>query len=146
MTQTGVNDLYNWLTASWPLVISPRAEDDWKKAKKRELYTTFKEYDDKEVLSAFERWTEKEPKFPTTSDIINEIKWHQVRDKVKASQGELYQMPIIFDDGNEYLCEYNGKINFTWEEFKNLPRNKDHLDPIEWERRYDKRRRQILRR
>lgn len=146
MTQNGVNELYNWLTASWPLVIRPQADEEWKRAKKRELYTTFKDYDDRDVISAFERWTEREPHFPTTSDIINEIKWYQVKSKIKASEGATYQMPVIFDDGNEYIIDYNGKINFTWDEFKNLPRNKEHLDPDEWERRYDIRRRHILRR
>lgn len=144
MTQDGAIKLYQWLTTAWSLVVRPEAPDSWRKAKIRELYDTYKEYKDDEVLSAFKRWTEKEPKYPTTSDIINEIKWYQVKSKIKTTEGATYQMPVIFEDGNEYVIEYNGKISFTWEEFKNIPRNKEHLDPDEWERRYNIRRKHIL--
>lgn len=145
MTRQGVVELYMWLTASWPLVIKPGASEAFQKAKQEELYKTFREYTDGEVRGAFEKWTSENERFPTTKNIITEIRWAQARKSGKrVDPTQRYQMEIITDDGTEYLVEYNGKTAFTWDEFVNIPRNKDRLDPEEWARRYSRRRKQIL--
>lgn len=145
MTQQGVAELYLWLMASWPLVIKPGASEAFQKAKMRELYETFREYTDAEVSGAFRKWTEEQEKFPTTKNIITEIRWAQARKNGKrVDPTQRYQMEVINEDGTEYLVEYNGKTVFSWDEFVNIPRNKDRLDPEEWERRYKARRRRIL--
>lgn len=145
MTQQGVAELYLWLMASWPLVIKPGASEAFQKAKMRELYETFREYTDAEVSGAFRKWTEEQEKFPTTKNIITEIRWAQARKNGKrVDPTQRYQMEVINEDGTEYLVEYNGRTVFSWDEFVNIPRNKDRLDPEEWERRYKARRRRIL--
>lgn len=144
MTQDGVKDLYLWLTLAWPLVIRAGADEEWKRAKMRELYKTYRNYDDKEVQLAFEKWTNEHDKYPTTKNIINELEWYRVKNNAKASSEQTYQMPIILDDGTEYFVEKDGKINFTWNEFRDIPRNIDRLDPDEWERRFKIRRKQVL--
>lgn len=143
MTSQGVNELYQYLGAAWPLVIKPGADPEWKRAKVRELYQTYKDYDDAEVLAAFQKWTTNSEKFPTTKNIINEIMWAH-SEKVKLITGDgTYQMEYIDDAGTEFLVSYGGKINFTVVEFVNLPRNKEHLTPEEWERRLKARRKYI---
>ena len=146
MTSKGVNELYTWLTVTWPLVVRPGADEEWKRAKIRELFKTYRNYEDSEVQIAFEKWTNEHEKFPTTKDIINELEWYRVKTRAKSSSKQTYQMCIITDDGTEYVCEHDGKINFTWNEFKDIPRNVDRLDPDEWERRFKIRRKQIVRR
>ena len=73
MTNEGVKSLYLWLSAAWPEKIRPGVDDTWKRAKLIEMYGTWKEYDDAEVMEAYQKWTEENSKFPTTHDIINEI-------------------------------------------------------------------------
>lgn len=145
MTTEGVQQLYLYLGAAWPQVIRPGVDEAWKRAKLQELYQTYRQYDDREVQEAFAAWTEANDKWPTTKNIINEIKWARVK---KAGQdpeaGRLYQMEVIFDDGNEYVVMVGGKIAFTWDEFINLKRNKENLTPDEWDRRFAIRRRQVL--
>ena len=143
MTKQGVKDLYLWLTASWPLVIKPGASEAFQAAKMTELFETFKEYSDGQVHAAFQKWTEENEKFPTTKNIINEIAWAAVGRKARDT-GELYMMERIDQDGTETAVSYGGKILFTWNEFLQLPANKDHLTPDEWERRYKIRRKQVL--
>lgn len=145
MTKKGAQSVYIWLTTAWPLVIKPGAPDDWKRAKMRELYDTFAAYDDAEVLKAFQKWTELNDKFPTTKNIITELEFARAQGVRVIPQG-VYSMPVIHDDGTEALVWYGGKAAFTWNEFKAVPRNVDHLDPDEWERRYLKRRDAVLRR
>lgn len=133
MTQGGVNELYLWLTAAWPLVIKPGASDEWQRAKKRELYQTYKEYTDKEVQAAFQKWTEENEKFPTTRAIINELKWTQVKKSTAGRENEeRWPMCWLDRDGNEW--SYG---NFVRAEFLNHPRNPEHLQPEEWERRFN---------
>lgn len=145
MTQKGVQELYMWLMAAWPLVIKPGASESFQKAKMQELFKTYKEYSDEEVRGAFEKWTEENDKFPTTKQILTEIKWARARKNTKHTDPTArYNMEIITDDGTEYMVMWNGKASFTLEEFMNIPRNKEHLDPEEWERRYKIRRKQIL--
>lgn len=143
MTKQGVKDLYLWLTASWPLVIKPGASEAFQAAKMNELYETFKEYNDGQVHAAFQKWTADNEKFPTTKNIINEIAWATVSSKARDT-GELYMLERIDQDGTETVASYGGKILFTWNEFLQLPANKEHLTPDEWERRYKIRRRQVL--
>jgi len=134
-----------WLMAAWPLVIKPNASENFQIAKIQELFKTYKEYSDEEVAAAFQRWTDEHEKFPTTKNIITEIKWARARKNTKRVDPEArYNMEIIADDGTEYMVVWNGKASFTLEEFVNMPRNKEHLDPEEWERRYRIRRKQIL--
>ena len=134
-----------WLMAAWPLVIKPNASESFQIAKIQELFKTYKEYSDEEVAAAFQRWTDEHEKFPTTKNIITEIKWARARKNTKRVDPEArYNMEIIADDGTEYMVVWNGKASFTLEEFVNMPRNKEHLDPEEWERRYKIRRKQIL--
>lgn len=145
MTQQGVAELYLWLMASWPLVIKPGASESFQKAKMRELYDTFREYTDAEVSGAFKKWTDENEKFPTTKNIISEIKWARIRKSGKAvDPAQLYVMERILEDGTEYMVTHNGKAAFTWDEFVDLPGNTEHLDPEEWERRFNVRRRRIL--
>jgi len=145
MTQRGAQELYMWLMAAWPLVIKPNASENFQIAKIQELFKTYKEYSDEEVAAAFQRWTDEHEKFPTTKNIITEIKWARARKNTKRVDPEArYNMEIIADDGTEYMVVWNGKASFTLEEFVNMPRNKEHLDPEEWERRYKIRRKQIL--
>lgn len=145
MTKDGVQQLYMYLGAAWPQVIRPGVDEAWKRAKLQELYQTFREYKDDEVQAAFMVWTEANDKWPTTKNIITEIKLIRAeRAGIAPEAGKLYQMQVIFDDGNEYAVMVDGKINFTWDEFINIPRNTEHLTPDEWDRRYQKRRSQVL--
>lgn len=144
MTKQGVIDLYTYLSTAWSLVVKPGASEGWKTAKLRELYQSYADYEDDEVLAAFQKWTQENEKFPTVKNIITEIRWAQARKSGKrVDPAARYSMEFITDDGTEYLVEYNGKTTFTWDEFVNIPRNKDRLDPEEWERRYKARRRQL---
>lgn len=144
MTAKGIEDLYMWLSVSWPLIVKPNVDDAWRDAYIRNLSKTYKKYTDKEVIKAFQKWAENNEKYPTTKDILNVLEWDRVKDKVKANSPETYQMNIITDAGVEYVVQYNGKINFTWNEFLDIPRNKERLDPDEWERRFRIRRKRIL--
>lgn len=143
MTQQGVQELYMWLSTAWPLVIRPGADPDWKIAKQRELYKTFRAYEDAEVHAAFQKWTSENEKFPTTKNIINEIVWSRKLHR-KADPKKTYQMEKILDDGTEFVVMFNGKISFTWDEFTALPSNPEHLSPEEWERRFKVRRKAVL--
>lgn len=145
MTQKGAADMYMWLMAAWPQVIKSNSSEAFQNAKIRELYKTYEDYTDEEVSSAFQKWTDENEKFPTTKNIINEIKWARVRKSgQRVDPAERYTMECISDDGTEYMVMWNGKASFTLEEFINMPRNKDHLTPDEWERRYKARRKKIL--
>lgn len=143
MTKAGAQELYKWLTTAWPLVIKPGAKEEWKQAKVRELYKTYSAYEDAEVFRAFQKWTEANEKFPTTKNIITELEFARAL-RYTADPNQLYPMMVIHDDGGEAMVFYNGKAIFTWNEFLNIPRNINHLDPIEWERRFKKRREKIL--
>lgn len=139
MTQQGVVSLYEYLGAAWPLVIRPGVDDQWKRSKYRELFQTYRSYTDEEVLAAFQKWTEENEKFPSTKNILNEIKWARTI-KVGRKENEiLWPMDIIYSDGTEY--SYG---SFTRSEFVNHPRNTEHLQPEEWERRFRKTRNRIL--
>lgn len=145
MTQQGAADMYMWLMAAWPQVIKSNSSEAFQNAKIRELFKTYEGYTDEEVSNAFQKWTDENEKFPTTKNIINEIKWARVRKSGKpVDPTERYTMEIIEDDGTEYMVMWNGKASFTLEEFVNMPRNKDHLTPDEWERRFKARRKKIL--
>ena len=145
MTQQGVMDLYMYMMAQWPTQVKTWTSETFQKAKTQELYKTYREYTDAEVLTAFQKWAENEDKYPTTKQILTEIKWARARKNTKHTDPTArYNMEIITDDGTEYMVVWNGKASFTLEEFMNIPRNKEHLDPEEWERRYKIRRKQIL--
>lgn len=144
MTQQGAKELYDWLSVAWMLVVKPNATEEWKTKKIRELYQTYRDYSDADVLEAFRKWTEENEKFPTTKNIINELKWIRVQRQPKTDPAKRYQMERIYDDGNEYVVMHDGKILFTWDEFLNLPGNPEHLDPEEWARRFEARRKQVL--
>lgn len=146
MTTEGVQQLYMYLSAAWPLTVRPGADEEWKRAKMRELFQTYRNYSDEDVLEAFQKWTDENEKFPTTKNVINELKWLQVQKRGPAGDpARRHQMERIYDDGNEYVVSCGGKINFTWEEFINLPCNPEHIDPDEWERRFKARRKAVLR-
>ena len=136
MTQNGVLELYAYLGAAWPLVIRPGVDEQWKKAKCRELFMTYKEYGDEIVLEAFNKWTNENEKFPTTKNIINEIKWLQVKHSggIKENE-ELHQAPV-WKNGEEQLISKGGKIAWKRVEFINQPWNPEKLQPEEWERRF----------
>ena len=146
MTQQGAAELYMWLMAAWPLVIKANSSKAFQNAKIEQLFESYKGYSDEEVKHAYEKWTEENEKWPSTKNILTEIKWARARKGGKrVDPTERYQMEIITDDGTEFLVERNGTTMFTLEEFMNLPRNKDHLPPDEWERRYQARRKRMLR-
>lgn len=132
MTSQGVNELYQYLGAAWPTVIRPGVDEGWKVAKIRELYQTYKDYTDTEVLKAFQKWTQENDKFPTTKAIINELKWAQIRKTTAGRENEeRWPMSWIDKDGNEW--SYG---NYIRSDFLQHPKNKDHLQPEEWERRF----------
>ena len=140
MTQGGVSELYAWLTAAWPLVIKPGASEQFQGAKMRELYKTYYDYRDEEVIAAFQKWTEENEKFPTTKNILNEIRWAK-RLKVggKKENTIYWPMDIIYENGDEWTYG-----SFKREDFVNHHRNPDHLEPEEWERRFKVRRAAII--
>ena len=139
MTAEGVKMLYTWLTAAWPLVIKPGASEAYQNAKMRELYKTYKEYSDEEVTAAFQKWTEENEKFPTTKNVLNEIKWARRLKMPKGKENAIYwPMDVIYDDGNEWTYG-----SFKREAFINHPKNPDGIEPEEWERRYKIRRKAI---
>ena len=142
MTKQGVIDLYTYLSTAWSLVVKPGASEGWKTAKLRELYQSYADFEDDEVLAAFQKWTQENEKFPTVKNIINEIMWSKVARRGKPIN-ERYFMERIDNEGNEFLVMHDGKVSFTWDEFINLPCNKEHLDPDEWARRYEKRRKTV---
>ena len=145
MTTEGVQQLYMYLGAAWPQIVRPGIDEAWKRAKLQELYQTYRHYENEEVQAAFMTWTEANDKFPTTKNIITEIKWARVKKAGRDPEaGKLYQMPIMLKNGTEGVVMVDGKINFTWDEFVNISRNKEHLTPEEWERRFVKWRRQVL--
>ena len=143
MTNKGVTDLYYYLASAWPLVVRPGADDEMRSAKLRELYRSYKNYDDKDVMDAFMKWTEEHDKFPTVKNIINEIAWAK-RKTVTKKVEQRYMMEVISKEGIEFTVGFNGRGTMTWDEFVNHPRNKDHLTPPEWERRFLIRRKEIL--
>ena len=136
MTQQGVVELYQYLGAAWPLVVKPGVDETWKVSKLRELATTYREYDDKEVLEAFQKWTEENEKYPTTKNIITEIKWAQAqRNLGNRENEELWQAPRWIN-GQEVLIMRDGKIQWKRSEFIQQPWNTEHLQPEEWEKRF----------
>lgn len=145
MTKHGAVDLYMYLSTAWPLVVKPGASETWKTAKLREIFQTFEPYTDGEVLAAYQKWTAENDKFPTTKNIITEILFERARKRGKPKD-DRYFMERIDDQGNESVVMYGGKVSFSWDEFINLPMNKDRLDPDEWARRYAIRRKQIVQR
>lgn len=140
MTNKGVAELYMWLTTAWPLVIRPGADDEWKRAKMRDLARVYFEYTDAEVLEAFQKWTDENEKFPTTKNILTEIRWARLKRMKRAENEELHPMDIIYPDGNEYSYGF-----FKRADFVDHPRNPEHLSPEEWERRFNASRNRILR-
>lgn len=144
MTTQGVQELYMALSIGWPHVVRPGADEEWKRAKVRDLYRTFEAYPDEDVLEAVNKWKTEQEKYPTTKNIINEIEWLHVRRKAAQPQAGTYQMERIRDDGTEFVVSVGGKINFTWSEFLHLPGNPEHLGPEEWRRRFEARRKRIL--
>lgn len=143
MTKKGVKELYTWLTASWPLVIRPGASETFQAAKLAELYATFKDYQDDQVTAAFREWTLEHETFPSTKNILDIIAWSTPK-RPQQDTGRRYMMERIDAEGNEGVVSSGGKIMFTWEEFRELPANTEHLDPEEWARRYRIRRKQVL--
>lgn len=142
MTILGVEELYLWLTTAWPLVVKPGATEKWKRAKMQELHKTYRDYKDEDVMEAFQKWTEENERFPTTKNIINEIKWAAEKKHAGGRENEqLWYMDYITSDGTEWTYG-----SFRRSEFVNHPKNPDHIQPEEWERNYRKVRNQILNR
>ena len=139
MTSGGVENLYMYLSTAWPLVIRPGAEPEWKRAKMRELYRTYEHYEDAEVLAAFQKWTNEQEKFPTTKNIMNELKWLQLKKSRKQENEELWPMDFITKEGIEWSFGL-----FKRADFISHHRNPEGLDPEEWERRYRIRKREIM--
>ncbi len=139
MTTGGVENLYMYLSTAWPLVIKPGAEPEWKRAKMRELYRTYEHHEDAEVIAAFQKWTAENEKFPTTKNIMNELKWLQLKKSRKQENEELWPMDFITKAGVEWSFGA-----FKRADFINHPRNPEHLDPEEWERRFRLTRKRIL--
>lgn len=146
MTKQGIYDVYMFMMATWPLNYKTWASEGFREAKTKQMSEVFKDYSDEEVMKAFQRWAEENDNFPSTRQILNELKWHRTLKVGKyVDPNKLYMMDVIGPDGTEYVVEKDGKCLFTLEEFLNIKRNKDHLDPDEWERRFMERRRRILR-
>ena len=142
MTQNGVLELYNWLTMAWPQVVRPGASEQWKAGKMKLLYQTYHDYQDEDVLAAFQHWTENNDKYPTVKNILNEVKWAAAaRATYNRENEQLWYMDYITSDGTEWTYG-----SFRRSEFVNHPKNPDHIQPEEWERNYRKVRNQILNR
>lgn len=139
MTSGGVENLYMYLSTAWPLVIRPGAKPEWKRAKMRELYRTYEHYEDAEVIAAFQKWTNEQEKFPTTKNILNELKWMRMKRLKQQENEELWPMDFMAKDGTEWSYGL-----FRRSEFVNHPRNPEHLEPEEWERRFVLTRRRII--
>lgn len=138
MTQQGARDLYDYLSVAWPLVIRPGIDERWKMNKMRELYQTYRDYTDAEVQRAFQKWTEENEKFPTTKNILNEIKWARVlRSTAGRENEERWPMDWIDKDGHEWSWG-----SFKRSDFLQHPGNPNQLQPEEWERRCKAQRRQ----
>lgn len=145
MTKQGINDVYMFIMASWPLQYKTWASESFQAARFRQMAETFKDYGDEEVMRAFQKWAEENDNFPSTRQIINELKWARtLRPGRYIDPNSLHMMEIITADGTEYVVEKNGTCLFSAVDFMTLARNKDHLDPAEWERRFVERRRRIL--
>ena len=135
MTTDGVRQLYMWLSTAWPLVVKPSADEQWKRAKMNEIYGTFKEFDNLEVMKAYQTWTYDNDKYPTTKNIINEIKKERAEALGKRENEELHQAPI-WKYGKELLLSHDGCIQWKRSEFVEMPFNPERLQPEEWERRF----------
>lgn len=144
MTRQGINDVYMFMMATWPLQYKTWASETFQAAKFKQMAETYKDYGDEEVMRAFQNWAEENDSFPSTRQIVNELKWRRaVKPGHYVDPNSLHMMEIITADGTEYVVEKDGTCLFTAEQFINLKRNTEHLDPEEWERRYKIRRRQI---
>ena len=144
MTQQGAKDLYLYLMAAWPGTFKPNASDEFKVAKMQELCKTYRDYTDVEVMNAYQKWAEENEKYPSIKNILTEIKFARaLKGGKRVDPEKRYMMERIYKDGTEYAVMHDNKIMFTWEEFLNLPCNPEHLDPEEWERRFQERRTQI---
>ena len=135
MTTDGVRQLYMWLSTAWPLVVKPNADEQWKRAKMNELYGTYREYDNLEVMQAYQTWTYDNDKYPTTKNIINEIKAARIASLGKQENEELHQAPI-WKYGQELLLMHDGAIQWKRSDFVEMPFNPERLQPEEWERRF----------
>lgn len=145
MTTEGIAELYTRLTISWPMTFKQAVSEDWKRSAYKTYYDSFRDYSDAEVLEGLQKWTEENEKAPTIKALLNEAKWLRLRKLgKKADPKQTYQMETISDEGVESVVMHNGKVNFTWEEFMDIPRNKDRLDPEEWDRRFRIRRKKVL--
>lgn len=145
MTQEGAKKTYYWLQAAFPKEYRTNASAEFQATKIRQIYDTYHEFTDQEVMATVQKWAEDNDKAPTIKNMLTELKWARVRKSgQRVDPTERYTMECISDDGTEYMVMWNGKASFTLEEFINMPRNKDHLTPDEWERRYKARRKKIL--
>lgn len=140
MTSGGVQELYMQMSAAWPLVIKPGADPDWKRAKLQSLYRSFREYEDTEVLEAFQKWQSEQEKFPSTKNLINEVEWARKKRWTHGRENEeLWPMDFIAKDGTEWSFGM-----FKRSDFVDHPRNPEHLQPEEWERRLQLTRKRII--
>ena len=53
MTRQGINDVYMFMVASWPLQYKTWTSDTFQAAKFKQMAETFKDYKDEEVMKAF---------------------------------------------------------------------------------------------
>ena len=145
MTKQGINEVYMFMMASWPAQYKTWTNETFQAAKFKQMHDAFKDYTDAEVMAAVQKWAAENDNFPSTRQLLNEIKWSKaVRPGKFVDPSTLYMMDVIGPDGTEYVVEKDGKCLFTVEEFINIKRNKEHLDPEDWERRFKERRRRIL--
>lgn len=142
MTSGGVQELYMQMSVAWPLVIKPGADPEWKRARLQNMYRSFKEYEDAEVLEAFSKWTSEQEKFPTTKNLINEIEWARKRKWTANKENEeLWPMDFITKEGIEWSFGLFKRADFIAH-----PRNTENLQPEEWERRFKLTRKRIINR
>ena len=145
MTSDGVKELYMWLTAAWPTVVRPGASDDFKLSMMKTLYREFQPYEDEDVIQAYRTWTANNERYPSIRNIINEIRIEKQRtQRYTPDRTKKYTVERIDREGIETAIGYGDKTEFTWEEFMDLPCNPDHLTPLEWERRFMIRRKEII--
>lgn len=138
MTTRGAQELYMWLMATWPGTIRPGASEDFVAAKVKQLLKIYEKYTDQEVMEACQRWAENNEKYPAPKNIINEIQWSK-RVQTKGENEELWPMDFITKEGIEWSYGL-----FKRSVFVNHPKNPEHLEPEEWERRFVLTRRRIM--
>lgn len=139
MTTEGIKELYTRLAISWPTIYRQNGSEGYNRSMMKIYYDSFRDLTDEEVLAGLQKWTEENEKAPTIKALINEAKWLRIKNAPKAENEELHPMDFITKEGIEWSYGL-----FKRSDFVNHPRNPEHLQPEEWERRFNLTRKRII--